>query len=94
LDDSRSNVVSYEGASPKAAFGEDNINAGGWRIASRDHEETDFYFLGYAHNYKQAMRDFFKLTGPQPLLPRWALGNWWSRYFAYEQNEYLQLHDR
>ncbi|MGR1196427.1 TIM-barrel domain-containing protein [Alloscardovia omnicolens] len=94
LDDSHSNVVSYEGASPKAAFGEDNINAGGWRISSRDHEETDFYFLGYAHNYKQAMRDFFKLTGPQPLLPRWSLGNWWSRYFAYKQDEYLQLHDR
>nr|WP_033376686.1 TIM-barrel domain-containing protein [Alloscardovia criceti] len=94
LDDSRSNVVSYEGASPKAVFGEENIKAGGWRIASRDHAETDFYFFGYAHGYKKAIRDFYKLTGPQPLLPRWALGNWWSRYYAYTQEEYLQLHDR
>lgn len=94
LDDSKSNVVAYEGASPKAVFGEENINAGGWRVSSRDHEETDFYFFGYAHEYKKAMRDFFKLTGPQPLLPRWAMGNWWSRYFAYTQDEYLELHKR
>ncbi|MFD0704207.1 TIM-barrel domain-containing protein [Alloscardovia venturai] len=94
LDDSKSNVVAYEGASPKAAFGEENINAGGWRVSSRDHKETDFYFFGYAHNYKEAMKDFYKLTGPQPLLPRWALGNWWSRYYAYTQDEYLKLHDR
>ncbi|MFC0265336.1 glycoside hydrolase family 31 protein [Alloscardovia macacae] len=111
LDDSRSNVVSYEGADPKAVFGQANINAGGWRVVSRAHAgangadgagadgagakpETDFYFFGYAHEYKRAIHDFYALTGPQPLLPRWALGNWWSRYFAYTQDEYLKLHDR
>lgn len=94
LDDSHSNVVSYEGASPKAAFGQENVNAGGWRVSSRENPETDFYFFGYAHDYKQAIKDFYKLTGPQPLLPRWAMGNWWSRYYAYTQDEYLKLHDR
>ena len=40
------------------------------------------------------MQDFYKLAGPTPLLPRFALGNWWSRYYRYTQDEYLQLMDR
>lgn len=28
------------------------------------------------------------------MLPRWALGNWWSRYHAYSADEYLALMDR
>ena len=38
--------------------------------------------------------DFFKLTGKSPLIPRYALGNWWSRYKAYTQNEYIALMER
>ena len=30
----------------------------------------------------------------QPLLPRYALGNWWSRYYPYSADEYLELMDR
>ncbi|MGO1318178.1 MAG: glycoside hydrolase family 31 protein, partial [Cellulomonadaceae bacterium] len=36
----------------------------------------------------------FRLTGPTPLLPRYALGNWWSRYWKYTDTEYLGLLDR
>ena len=41
-----------------------------------------------------AVRDFYALTGPTPMLPRWALGNWWSRYHPYSEEEYLALLDR
>ena len=34
------------------------------------------------------------LTGPTPLLPRYALGNWWSRYHPYTAEEYVDLVDR
>src|SRR5690606_14376337 len=38
--------------------------------------------------------DFSHLSGPVPLIPRWALGNWWSRYWAYTARELLDLmHD-
>ena len=60
----------------------------------RDHAETDFYFFGYGRRYTEAVQDFYKLAGPTPLLPRFALGNWWSRYYRYTQDEYLQLMDR
>jgi len=54
-------------------------------------ENLDLYFFGYGHDYQAALRDFTRLAGPAPLLPRWALGNWWSRYWAYTQAEYLAL---
>ena len=34
------------------------------------------------------------MTGETPLIPRYALSNWWSRYKAYSQDEYLALMDR
>ncbi|TCI64208.1 glycoside hydrolase family 31 protein [Exiguobacterium sp. SH3S1] len=51
----------------------------------------DLYYFGYGHEYKQALHDFYKLTGPTPLLPRKALGNWWSRYWRYDETEYKGL---
>jgi alpha-glucosidase (family GH31 glycosyl hydrolase) len=65
----------------------------GW-IAPRPGAEEDLYFFGYGRDYQAALRDFFLLTGPSPLLPRWALGNWWSRYHRYSGDEYLALMDR
>ena len=56
--------------------------------------EQDLYFFGYGHDAAAALRAFYALTGPQPLLPRWALGNWWSRYHPYSAAEYLALMDR
>ena len=32
--------------------------------------------------------------GHPPVLPRWALGNWWSRYHRYTADGYLELIDR
>lgn len=54
----------------------------------------DKYFFAYGRNYRQALKDFYLLTGPTPLLPRFCLGNWWSRYWAYTQEEYLSLMNR
>ena len=39
-------------------------------------------------------RALYRLTGSTPLLPRFALGNWWSRYHPYSAAEYLDLMDR
>lgn len=52
---------------------------------------SDQYFFAYGHDYRRALRDFFALTGPVPLIPKYALGNWWSRYKAYTQAEYKAL---
>lgn len=63
-------------------------------IVPRKSEETDIYYFAYGYDYISAVQDFFKLTGPAPLVPRFTLGNWWSRYKAYTQDEYVTLMQR
>ena len=55
---------------------------------------VDGYLFAYGHDYAGAVKALYALSGTQPLLPRWALGNWWSRYYAYSDKEYLALMDR
>ena len=39
------------------------------------------------------MKALYTVSGPQPILPRWAFGNWWSRWYEYTSQEYLDLMD-
>ncbi|HKN52747.1 MAG TPA: TIM-barrel domain-containing protein, partial [Amycolatopsis sp.] len=48
----------------------------------------DGYFFGYGHDYRQGLKDLRDLTGPSVLLPKWAFGVWFSRYFAYSSADY------
>ncbi|MDY4138716.1 MAG: glycoside hydrolase family 31 protein [Eubacteriales bacterium] len=52
---------------------------------------VDMYYFATRHDYTGTLRDFYLLTGAPPLLPRWALGNWWSRYYAYSAESYQAL---
>ena len=61
---------------------------------ARSYPEVDLYFFGYGRDYLGALKDFYHLTGQPPLLPRYALGNWWSRYWPYTSQEYTDLMDR
>ncbi|MEP7766201.1 TIM-barrel domain-containing protein [Sanguibacter sp. 25GB23B1] len=54
----------------------------------------DLYVFGYGLDHRAALADFFRLTGPNPLVPRFALGNWWSRFHRYSADDYLELVDR
>ena len=62
----------------------------GW-VAPRQEECIDIYFFGYGHQYEKCLQDFYRLTGNVPLLPRYTLGNWWSRYHKYSEEEYKEL---
>lgn len=53
----------------------------------------DAYVFAYGHDYQGAVRALYRLCGETPVLPRWALGNWWCRYWPYTQQEYLNLMD-
>lgn len=63
-------------------------------ILPRENKESDKYYFAYGNDYIGATTDLYKLTGKVPLIPRYALSNWWSRYKAYSQDEYLSLMDR
>lgn len=63
-------------------------------VSPRTQKEKDIYVFAYGHDYRGAVSDFICLTGGVPLIPRFALGNWWSRYKAYTQQEYADLIQR
>ena len=48
----------------------------------------DGYLFGYGTDYKTALKDLVTLTGRPVLLPKWAFGNWFSKYFAYSFDDY------
>ncbi len=50
-------------------------------------DRQDWYFFGYGHDYKQALHDYVEVAGRIPLPPRFAFGAWWSRYWAYSDQE-------
>ena len=57
-------------------------------------DDLDIYVFAYGHDYRAAVRAFYMICGNTPKLPRYALGNWWSRYYAYTEQKYLNLLDR
>ena len=63
-------------------------------LAERRSSGKDFYLFAYGHDYRSALRDFYRLTGPTPMIPRYALGNWWSRYYRYTEESYKALMER
>ncbi len=65
----------------------------GW-ITPRQGRCTDIYFWAYGHSYLEALQDFYHLCGKQPMVPRYALGNWWSRYYKYTESSYKELMER
>jgi alpha-glucosidase (family GH31 glycosyl hydrolase) len=62
-----------------------------WVTARPAGERQDWYFFGYGHDYKRALYDFTRVAGKIPLPPRFAFGTWWSRYWAYTDQQFNQL---
>jgi hypothetical protein len=65
----------------------------GW-IATRTPGRRDINIFAYGTDFEQALRAYYDVSGTPSLLPRWALGNWWSRYHRYTDAQYLELMDR
>ena len=66
------------------------LDENGWTQV-RTGDGVDIYVFAYGNDYKEALNDFYRLTGKTPMLPRYALGNWWSRYYAYTEDSYKAL---
>jgi len=62
-----------------------------WVIERPAGERQDWYFFGYGHAYRQALGDYVKVAGRIPLPPRFAFGAWWSRYWAYSDQEIKEI---
>ena len=52
-------------------------------LSPRSVKETDIYVFAYGKDFRGALKALYRICGKTPLIPRFALGNWWSRYYAY-----------
>ncbi|MGC5165590.1 TIM-barrel domain-containing protein [Luteimicrobium sp. DT211] len=89
LDDSASMLFTDDGwvaPRPAAAGARSGTSSSGGR--------EDLYVFAYGTDHAEALRAFYAVSGPQPLLPRFALGNWWSRYHPYTAASYEALIER
>ena len=63
-------------------------------VYPREQDTQDLYVFAYGHDYRAAVCAYYMLTGNPPKLPRYTLGNWWSRYHAYTEQKYLNTLDK
>lgn len=60
-------------------------------LADPPADHTDIYVFMYDRDFKHALSDYFKITGSPSLIPRYALGNWWSRNITYNDANIPEL---
>ena len=58
-------------------------------VEQRSKDTLDLYLFMYLNDFGACLTNYFKLTGYPVMLPRFALGNWWSRDINYtDENAY------
>lgn len=77
IDDSKNNI-----------FGEHG------EIIKRDNTDNiDLYLFMYLKDFAYCLKDYYMITGSPALIPRYALGNWWSRNVDYDDRSLKDLID-
>jgi hypothetical protein len=59
----------------------------GWLAERPDKGAQDWYFFVYGHDYRHFLQEYVDLAGKIPMLPEYALGAWYSRYWPYKDTE-------
>ena len=77
--------------SARHIFVPDDSDWGEWVAVRPEGEVQDLYIFAYGHDYKGALADFTRVAGKIPMPPKFVFGYWWSRYWAYSDEEFLAL---
>ena len=62
-------------------------------LIPRENKYLDVYLFIYGKDYNEALKSYFTLTGYPNLIPKYILGNWWSRDLTYTDQDILDLAD-
>ncbi len=65
----------------------------GWVVTYSKRYETDLYLFGYGHDYKKALKTLFYVSGKAALPRKYVFGSWYSRWWAYTDEEILGIID-
>ncbi len=57
----------------------------------RQDKSIDIYVFLYNKDFYYCLNDYFMLTGYPPLVPRYALGNWWTKDEEYSSFDIIHL---
>lgn len=52
---------------------------------------TDWYLFGYGRDYKAALASMITIGGKAPVPRRYAMGTWFSRYWAFTDEDYRNI---
>ncbi len=63
-------------------------------LHERNDDELDLYVFAHGADFRGAIKDLYMISGKVPLVPKYAFGNWWSRYYEYSDKEYLHILDK
>ena len=87
LDDSKGKLKLKKGLYSVDGFASINdssdIVTEDFKIIKRDKDVIDIYLFMYLKDFAQCLKDYYLITGSPSLIPRYALGNWWSKNEEY-----------
>ena len=61
---------------------------------NKGRDYVDLYLFIYDKDFALCLKDYFTLTGYPKMIPRYALGNWWSKECDYKDYEVLEKIDK
>eukprot|EP01084_Bolivina_argentea_P279647 478099_1 len=59
----------------------------------QNNNQQDYYFFGHGLDFGSALKDFQLISGTIPMLPRYALGSWHTRWYDYSDLSIRQIID-
>lgn len=60
-------------------------------VSERETGSIDIYLFMYLKDFALCLKDYYAITGYPALIPRYALGNWWSRNIDYDDESLKDL---
>lgn len=62
-------------------------------LEERENKNIDIYLFMYGKDFSSCLKDYYMITGYPSLIPRYALGTWWSKNLAYDDMSLKKLID-
>jgi len=63
-------------------------------LVPKSNKSTDIYLFAYRKDFGLCLKDYYTLTSYPNMIPRYALGNWWSKNERYNNNDVISVIER